>query len=1539
MSRVSDTTKTRTLAVDGTAEKYLADGSIEHDFADGHHEVIDKNGDMEVDDLNSDKDSYCEEVDFTDAEGKVHHVKKWHHHSMDHFKEHGHKYGIGTTVVALALGLGLGLGLAVAVASQVNAGAQQQAALAASAGTTLEPVSVVPAKGDSSSRRRRLMDKGSLLGTDSLNAFFDSLASPRLARTNMKNSKNGYLRHSKALRATIPAALPLNSDYHMQPDPEYTVRDPSVEVANQVNMIGCYIGQLRGRDVGVSLEDGNPNPGRLPYVAMVDGSLCESGGEDGMASMQKWVVQATGPQGGDGTYNTRFMFEMPMGPGFSALLKGELTNTIVNSEAITSQLVYNMGNGMMMGYIYTDRSDPTKVIVKHVEQSQMGSRRLLDGSAGISMRKARPRSLSGVSRAVKPTSHIVAKSAAAKKEMTGATEIKKKLSRTRAAAMSSTKRGRQGDHMHLQNTVTIYLAAEFDSTEGATGPLGTAITDNGSGTQYKVAFSDAAILREEVGGDTVCVDFSAANSMAIGLDYVLFDAADGSRSLFSSGAVVQKDVSGTTYGAYVSNWGAFLFDKEYDQSGNDITPDWLVDGATVEKMGYSSSGDSQYTVKVANGRMTNVKNLRVPLSDLKEVQFSVRVGDSVTRKISWDGTQLVTTQTVQEFCLMWDESWDSWTWLKDDPVDWNDCQCFDPDTSAPITSGSPPCYSCDRRQKLQSLSSPTAFVPSAEEFSDGIEVETESLWGKVNLEYEKVQTLYMWYGGSYTAGDTVTQASTGASGTVFTSTPVVVKGFSCTGYTCITYTEGWRSDCGTFPTSTGSGLPKGVVLTQGAVVATLLEDCWDLTWDGLQVEYTSGSAFDFLTDITVSYPSTAPAAGTWLSHYSDIAGTLTKPGTISFSEYNVGIKQGECSITNNYVQVDVTNGGPNAAIGIWFDSSGYQYAFVADGHGASGCSPGSIEVADSDITTALDDAGLTCTSNPVITPYCDASAVAQSYQLKVKLSGDTQFANNNDWPVPAGVDIVVDSASAGPAGWVQSSSGDVQAITGATTVTFRVEKTVNAGSTVPELLCYENCPDPTSNNMESCQTYGTSNDCYYARPTHLSDHAQRDSEGTCWATSDLSTGNTLPSGTFANIGGSPAATITWDVMKDSTDTYFQHTPEVTITDRGKVCSSSSNTPTFVLNDVNSVCQASGTASPGTGTMATFTIYCDEGTDVNDFRQAHLYDFDADTGVLTEKASNLPAEISASNPNYNDPTSYNSAHFGPFVPTDTTSKNKLLCDWNSDLVCIWQAFEELDNVYFYQSGYHGRRYTLVDSSGDSVNFQSSLNLLYTHTGTTSNSGKSYDGSTSLLSYNGPGQLTGLPIFCLNQVNGTVADVCVPEGGTDSTVNGFDINIDPTVVLYDTDRKGYYAKPQLVEEIYQVAGDSSNALCSGLSLPSSSYGVTVPVLTDHYQDPSSIANTFPTETELTAPGSFLYDGEPAVIAGSTLKELEEAAIAFDGETAQCTYEFRIKNIKAYIYIYISNQLSHARMAFLTIWAVILLHLYPNRRSILFEYCAFE
>ena len=41
---------------------------------------------MELDDVDSDKESFCEEVDEIGEDGKVHHIKKWHHHTVDHFQ-------------------------------------------------------------------------------------------------------------------------------------------------------------------------------------------------------------------------------------------------------------------------------------------------------------------------------------------------------------------------------------------------------------------------------------------------------------------------------------------------------------------------------------------------------------------------------------------------------------------------------------------------------------------------------------------------------------------------------------------------------------------------------------------------------------------------------------------------------------------------------------------------------------------------------------------------------------------------------------------------------------------------------------------------------------------------------------------------------------------------------------------------------------------------------------------------------------------------------------------------------------------------------------------------------------------------------------------------------------------------------------------------------------------------------------------------------------------------------------------------------------
>ena len=98
----------------------------------------------------------------------------------------------------------------------------------------------------------------------------------------------------------------------------------------------------------------------------------------------------------------------------------------------------------------------------------------------------------------------------------------------------------------------------FDPTEGLTGQFGEAVTNNGN-VEYKVAFSDSAILRMDDSNNGACVDYRPSEGLSIGLDYVLYNANDGSRSLFSSGTVIEKEDGDNTYEAYISNWGAYIF--------------------------------------------------------------------------------------------------------------------------------------------------------------------------------------------------------------------------------------------------------------------------------------------------------------------------------------------------------------------------------------------------------------------------------------------------------------------------------------------------------------------------------------------------------------------------------------------------------------------------------------------------------------------------------------------------------------------------------------------------------------------------------------------------------------------------------------------------------------------------------------------------------------------------------------------------------------------------------------------------------------------
>jgi len=193
----------------------------------------------------------------------------------------------------------------------------------------------------------------------------------------------------------------------------------------------------------------------------------------------------------------------------------------------------------------------------------------------------------------------------------------------------------------------------------------------------------------------------------------------------------------------------------------------------------------------------------------------------------------------------------------------------------------------------------------------------------------------------------------------------------------------------------------------------------------------------------------------------------------------------------------------------------------------------------------------------------------------------------------------------------------------------------------------------------------------------------------------------------------------------------------------------------------------------------------------------------------------------------------------------------------NLFCLLQ----LEEYYYYQTGSSwSARVGLMDSAGNPTNFNAPLTLIYKHSGTTSNSGSSYDGAAMLLTYDGPSQLTGIPQLCLDPATYLPGD-CISEA-TDSTTNLNDITISPTTALTDLLGNKYYALPRVGYEYFPKTVDSA---CSSLTLgdlPS------VATNSDVYTDPSNKGQGIPTDAELKA--GYLKEGKPVVIKGVTLWE---------------------------------------------------------------------
>jgi hypothetical protein len=223
----------------------------------------------------------------------------------------------------------------------------------------------------------------------------------------------------------------------------------------------------------------------------------------------------------------------------------------------------------------------------------------------------------------------------------------------------------------------------------------------------------------------------------------------------------------------------------------------------------------------------------------------------------------------------------------------------------------------------------------------------------------------------------------------------------------------------------------------------------------------------------------------------------------------------------------------------------------------------------------------------------------------------------------------------------------------------------------------------------------------------------------------------------------------------------------------------------------------------------------------------MYSFDNTTSRMVLKQDNDSASVVLASANSNFPYGM---HSGILFDNTTANYNSLRCSWDNDSICPWDARTDLSSFYTWETGTNdwNKLTVLVASDNSSVKFDPPMSVKYTHSGSSSNSGKSYDNASFYLEYGGFGNLWGLPSFCISRKNGDkvscanddstrwVEDILIPAyGDVTQTADG---------------STNYIVKPLEIEQTMKKASSASVCTSAGLSfgdisLPDSS-GYTKP-----------------------------------------------------------------------------------------------------------------
>ena len=168
-----------------------------------------------------------------------------------------------------------------------------------------------------------------------------------------------------------------------------------------------------------------------------------------------------------------------------------------------------------------------------------------------------------------------------------------------------------------QGPTSNYFKTKFDPFTH----IGSAITGQSGGDNYKLQFNENAYRRQQINGSDICVDFRLAKRILSADSYQLFNAADGSRVSINLGVVVQKTVANfpSPLQLYIGYYGTWSMPAT-DNTGKRVTDtfSYFNDGDTVSKIDYQNPNSNiQYTFKKVNARLTKVTKGSVTLDQIK----------------------------------------------------------------------------------------------------------------------------------------------------------------------------------------------------------------------------------------------------------------------------------------------------------------------------------------------------------------------------------------------------------------------------------------------------------------------------------------------------------------------------------------------------------------------------------------------------------------------------------------------------------------------------------------------------------------------------------------------------------------------------------------------------------------------------------------------------------------------------------------------------------------------------------------------------------